>query len=204
MNQNINTQMKIYSSKHALNALSKYDPCKLNLCDTDIGTYICDNFDTMDDSELKKITLKCLNINDCKKILLNYELHTRILTSIDNNNVLTLKEFEKKSINIFNRYQNRAGGFALEDRQWRVHTVLSNRYQVIENEILFENSVPLVDEEDRETNIYLKNIVKLLNTLSKNIVVELREKQRKNSKIINVLIWGTDINQQFLGSESLD
>ena len=50
--------------------------------------------------------------------------------------------------------------------------------------------------DDGETNTYLKYLIKRLNSLSKNIDVELRQKDNDNSKMISLLIWAVDRNKK--------
>lgn len=157
----------------------------------ELATYLHNNFDKMDEVEMGKMLLKCFGINEIKKNLLRFEL---IHYSDQNNKDMTLEEFEKKALKIINRYQWKAGGFLIEDCEWIIHKVDSPRYDVKENELVFENTLDISDIKDDETDFFIKKLVNQLSSLSTNIIVEYSQKYKK-TKIVKLLIWATDENQ---------
>ena len=157
-----------------------------------LAKYIHKNYNNMDEIEMKKVVLKCLDMNDIKKILLLYELKNN--PSIPKQ--MSLNEFKSKVVNIFNKYQSKAGGFLLEDNEWIIHDHTSSRYEVREHELLFENTINTHDMDDNDTNMYLKYLMQKLSSLSENINVELRHKNNHNSKMVNLLIWAIDKNKK--------
>lgn len=166
----------------------------------DLANYIQNNYDTMDTIELYKTALKCLSEHDIRRILLNHEL---IYYKETNNKKMTLDEFGKKAMIILNRYQSKAGGFLLEDNNWRLYkhedtdntntnTNTYRRHEVMKNEIVFENTFDITDFDDLETEVFLKRIVNRLQMIGSNIDVELRFITDEKDKIIYTLIWATD------------
>lgn len=179
--------MKIFNFMHNLDWYSDEDAIDASSEKSkDLAKFIYDNYHKMDDNEMKVIALKCIDIRDIKRILLNYEL-IHLEQKIQK---MTLNEFTVKAMNLLSRYQGKAGGFLLEDNQWTLHRMSSTYYDVKENEILFENTMNKCDMEDQQTNEYLLNILKRLENISENMNIELRFKNR--NKISHILIWVTD------------
>ena len=67
-------------------------------------------------------------------------------------------------------------------------------YEVMENEILFVNTIAVCDEENDELSDYLDCILKRLNSIAENITVELREDH--GSRNNHLLIWATNTTQE--------
>lgn len=160
--------------------------------DTELAEFIFTNYNKMDDNELKVIALKCMDLNDVRRTLLSFELNYYSPSKQDKE--LTLREFKCEAMQLLNRYQCKGGGFMLEDSEWAVHDCNSVKYNVEENELLFENTINLVDKNDYETDNYLDLITNRLNLLSNNIEVEIRQKQHDYEKVISILLWATDKN----------
>jgi len=188
-------EMKKYNLMHLLEKQRNYkneEPNKSQDEKQQLAQYIHKNYNNMDEIEMKTIALKCLDINEIKKTLLFFELQNYICTPKQ----MSLSEFKNETMIIFNKYQSKAGGFLLEDNEWLIHDNTSSRHEVKENELLFENTINAHDMDDGETNTYLKYLIKRLNSLSKNIDVELRQKDNDNSKMISLLIWAVDRNKK--------
>ena len=100
---------------------------------------------------------------------------------------------KKQAFKIINRYHWKAGGFKIEDSEWILHKHDSKLYDVLSNELLFENTLDRSDVDDEETERYMDHLTRHLNYLSKNIEVEYRYKNTKE-KIVRVLVWATDKN----------
>jgi len=189
---NMEKEMKKYNFMHDLDEKAIY--CtnidqKSKKGKQELAEYINKNYNKMDDVEKKLNVLKCLDTNEVNKILLLFELKNYKQTS---QKTMSLEEFKLKAFRIFNRYQSKAGGFLIEDREWIVHDSTSIKHEVELNELLFENTIDPSDVDDIETDAFLKYLVRKLNSIAKNINVELRQKHKK--KIINLLIWVTDKN----------
>ena len=174
-----------------LDKLKNYSCTIENNEDKNLATMICDNFDKLDDLGRRNLLTKCLSNNEINMHLLKFELINK--QNDDPENELTLDEFEKQAFKIINRYHWKAGGFKIEDSEWILHKHDSKSYDVLSNELLFENTLDRSDVDDEETERYMDHLTRHLNYLSKNIEVEYRYKNTKE-KIVRVLIWATDKN----------
>lgn len=153
--------------------------------------YINKNFDKMDEVEMRKLMAHITDIKTVKRELLKYEIkYLKNCTPTS----LNLKQFENKAVKILNRYQHKAGGFRLEDRTWLIHRSTSTEHTVLNNELLFENTLNDRDYDDVDTNLYLKFLTEQLQSLTTNISVELRFKEPEKGHMISVMIWCTDKN----------
>lgn len=154
---------------YELDKLDNYDFCKFMSLSPEMGEYIHKYFDMMNEQELLMIATKCISKNKLKQILLQYELKNWIPLK----KKMTINEFAKIAQKLLHRYQSRAGGFMIEDREWTLHKHGSNKYNLRKNEILFENTLSDDYRTDKETREYLFDIILLLNKLSDNITVSL-------------------------------
>lgn len=154
---------------YELDKLDNYGFCKFTSMSQERGEYIHKNLDMMNEQELLMIISKCISKNRLKQMLLQYELKNWIPPK----KKMTLNEFAKMAHKILYRYQSRAGGFMIEDREWTLHKHGSNKYNLKKNEILFENTLSDDYRTDKETREYLFDIISLLNKLSDNITVSL-------------------------------
>ena len=186
-------EMKKYNFMHALEEKKNYK----NVIDSktkeekqDLAQYIHNNYNKMDEIEMQIIALKCLTPIEIKKILLSYELKN-YECSVPLKK-LSLLEFKCQALNVFNKYQSKAGGFLLEDNQWIVYDSSSTLHEIKENELLFENTIDMCDVDDDETDEYLECIVSKLNLIAKNISVEIRQRKNDGCKAMSFLIWVTD------------
>ena len=133
---------------------------------------IYNNFNNMSFDELVVNSNLCTNEKEHKRRLLTFELKYYKCEPVS----MTLLEFKKRAFAILNRYQSKAGGNRIEDLDWTVYTSdddVEGRV-VMENELLFENSICKCDVDDPDTNKYLNYIVKRLTLLSNDIDVEIR------------------------------
>jgi hypothetical protein len=152
-----------------------------------IANKIRKNFDNLSKDELIKFSNICSSEKEHKSKLLAYELkYYREKTRS-----MTLDQFKDKAIKILTRYQSKAGGFKLEDLDWSIYTIDNSdeEHTIMENELLFENTMCKCDEDDSETNKYLTLIVDQLKSLSDDIEIELRFNYEDN--LIWVWIWIT-------------
>ena len=151
------------------------------------GSGIYDNYDKMNNIDMHDLLLKCIDSNTVWLLLLKYELenYETIPTKY-----MSLEEFKENTLQIFARYQSKAGGFLLEDIDWVVHNSTSTVYDVKENELLFENTLNIIDMDNDDIDNYLFHLIKRLNSLAENIEVDLR--QQLKHKTVHILIWAND------------
>jgi hypothetical protein len=191
----IETEMKRYNTEHKLETLKNYNLflSKDNIDKRlELAKYIHDNYNTMDDIEMQTMLTKCLDIHKIKSLLLQYELENYEEEELKK--YMSLDEFKKKALYIFTRYQCKAGGFLMEDSEWIIHDKTTTNYDVKENELLFENTINIIDVNNNEIDTYLFYIIKRLTSLSENIDVELR--QQVKNKTVHLLIWVTDMTKE--------
>jgi hypothetical protein len=181
--ENLKKQMSQYNNLHKIDTERNYgyDTTKGN---TDLAKIIHDNYDDMNDDELKYLAIKCMSKKKIRKDLLEYEIKYYNPSPED----FTLEEFIKQATRIINRYQSKAGGFLIEDMKWILHRSDSYEYSVKSNEVLFENSINKLNIYDKETNTFLKRLVNRLNNLATNIVVNLQQSDPEDG-VIWLQIW---------------
>lgn len=185
----IETDMRRYNTQHVITACSNYG-IKLEHTDkSHLANYIHDNFDTMDDYEVRHIAYRCLTTNQLKSIVLNHELTHLEYESEEH---MSLQTVAQKVIELLQRYQWRAGGYKIEDPQWSLYAHTSKDRHVEENEILLENTIDRDFSMDLETLDFLNKIVRLANQLAHNIYCELRFKDVREDRLSYIYIWLCD------------
>ncbi len=145
------------------------------------------NFDKLTNEELVEMANICRTENEHKRKLLCFELkYFR-----EKPRSMTLEEFKENAIRILKRYQSKAGGFKIEDSEWLIYSVadVDDNHLVMDNELLFENSICKCDEDDIETNRYLDMIIDRLNSLSNEIDVDLHFNYLDS--LVWIRIWAT-------------
>ena len=133
----------------------------------------------LSDEDIKSIYTEIVPVSVMKKKLLELEFNNM---KIKTEKKMTLEIFDKQAQQIFNRYQCKAGGQLFEDYQWIVHRKGSKNYRVQENEVFYENSIPLKYATDQSTKNYLERLIKILDSLAENINVRFRDYYRDDLK----------------------
>lgn len=183
--------MQNYKHLHMLESQCKYDENHSNIKNTLYADYIHKNFHKMDETEMRLLACKILSEKQVKQILLNYELVNYVNHKKRN---MTLDDFIKYFNNTIDKFQWKSGGFHLEDRQWYVYTYGSQEHtleNLKENQVLFENSVDLLDANDLETQNYLENLTKYLSNASDNIELDFKCSNKFSKSILFVQIIAT-------------
>ncbi len=177
-------ELKKYNNLQQLDNNCNKPSCGLSIEERrDLARYIHKNYDKMDESEMKHIVTKCLDLNTIKSILMSFEFSYYNTKPTD----MTLDKFIVRAMSMFDRYQSKVGGFLIEDKKWVIHKSDSKYFTVSENGILFQNTIDVLDNNDYGTNEYLNKLVSKLNKLSTNINVKLEFLEKK--KITYVLLW---------------
>lgn len=114
-----------------------------------------------DDDELLKIYSKIAKREDLQENILQYELSNSLFQEIKD--VLEMKIFMEKYLM---RYSILTKKSQLEDEIWTCHTKESKKYELENEEILFENSLKNVHKYDKVTTQYL---IDLLNFFKRHI-----------------------------------
>lgn len=187
-------EMKAYNLLHKLEYYNNFDvnvSTKSKKEKEELATYIHDNYNKMDEVEMKLIALKCMDINKIKNILLSFELDNYKVKPSTN---ISLDQYVNEAFKIIIRYQHKGGGFLLEDAEWKVYRSGSSEYEVEENEVLFVNTLDKSDIDNEATDIFLRKLSKRLNMISKNINIEMRQMYDHGDKVARILLWATDKN----------
>lgn len=151
-----------------------------------LARYINEHFNDMKLNDMIKLLQQCMTEKQIKKTLLEFEFkYIDVIKPRD----LDLDEFVGNALKILKRYQCKAGGYYIEDTDWIVHRKDSVKYDVKNNEVLFENSVDKIDFLDNETQYFIKRIASILNGLSNDIDVDYDFSESKEDGITWVLIW---------------
>lgn len=150
----------------------------------DTAEQIHQYFDKMTNEEMKTWVVKCLTPNQMKKILLQHELN--YYTARKQN--MDLKQFCVDAQKILDRYQYRAGGFQFEDSKWLLHDYTSKQYHILQNEIVFENTVCKDDIKNPEIINFIGLLLKQLNNISNYVNVKLHWYYAKRDMIYYALL----------------
>lgn len=164
------------------NNIMEYDSHKKR----ELAQFLHDNYNRLDNEELKYILPKYLNPTDIRRILLDFEL--KYYKPPKPKNPISIPEFLKYAKYIFTRYQGKAGGYLLEDLEWAVYAEGDSKYDVNPNELVLENTMDISDYSNNELEDYLDNISVLLESLGTNIRTKVTYKERESDRIIYVLI----------------
>jgi len=159
--QNFKTNAKI-TRKNKIAALPQ---------NADISATIHDNLKTMSSDEKIIILKKIISNELIDNILLTYALNN---VEIETKDVMSLDEFMKAASDILIKYHPKAGGHYFDDDEWALYTCKNdsnNDYILEDGECIFENTIPYVYYTNEETQNFIKNIIKILNKLAKNIAV---------------------------------
>ena len=213
-NNSNDNEMKLYNLFHHLESEKNYMQKSLmtkkqQLYSQELAKHIHVNYDKMDKEELKYLAIKCLTEKDFRRILLDYELtHYHDEDEISKNKDMSLKEFIKNGIEILNKYQGKAGGFYMDNYEWKVYDYnsISNidynnkfdkhkyQYNIYKNEAVFENTTSIYDSYDEHTIKYIDKLIEKLESLSKNIKIDLEVRKDRKNKTAYILIWAIDDN----------
>jgi hypothetical protein len=177
---NSGKEVKIYNNLQQLDSIHDTDHLKDDHIQS-LAKYIHDNYDTMDELEMRSVAMKCLELNEIRDILLTFEFNNYESHSIE----MTIEKFIKIALRMFKKY-HRISEY-LEDSDWIVHRSDSPHFEVGINEVTFQNTVDNADNEDSELNNYLYKMVEKLDNIASNIDVSLEMIEKK--KITYVLIW---------------
>lgn len=137
------------------------------------NVYIAKNSDSIADylyNNMNKMNLE-EKINVYKKISnetkINYELlKFELLHYEPTHKIESFEPLIKEIKHLLTRYHWRAGGFLLEDNCWNLHLKGSKKYDLLENEAIFDNSIDESNEHDTETFQFIKHLNKLFSKLS--------------------------------------
>lgn len=127
-------------------------------------------------------------------ILLTYAFSNLEINTVDN---MSMKEFIKQATNILVKYYPKTGGEYFDDDYWTLYThenTKPNDYILEAGECIFENTISYPYYANDETLRFLKNLVKNLNRLAKNIQVREKKMYIKSEHSIVVHICAVDKN----------
>lgn len=164
-NKNILNRMKIYANKYKIEKdnINIYEDKK----DFDLADYIHINLHKMDYNEKILYYKKFLTENKINKKLLKYELYNyKPKNKINNFNNLIL--FIKK---ILNRYSILTQNSELEDVKWTLYLKNNKKYNLKENEAIFDNSIHDNNVNSIKVKNYIKQIINLISNSTDNFKI---------------------------------
>lgn len=132
---------------------------------------------SLSDKDIKSVYTEVVPVSVMKKKLLELEFNN---IKINTKKEMKLDEFMKRAEQIFDRYQCKAGGQLFEDYEWICHKKGSEHYRVRNNEVFYENSIPLKYAMDQSTKDYLSRLIEILNSLAENVNVRSRNYYKDN------------------------
>jgi hypothetical protein len=142
------------------------------------------NVHKMNTEEQKLMLGKLFSPERIRYELLRYELKYYKDEIVIN----TFDEFLIATKSILDRYQGKAGGLVMEDNDWGMHTSKSEKYALLRDEVVFDNSIKQLNMNDYETLFYLKMLVNRLKCLSNKVIVKYKLANDKDNKICWVII----------------
>ena len=182
-----------YNLMYKNDLYKKYLPSKIiNDKNSDTALQINKNFDNMSDNNRKQYLLNCMTKIDIERELLRYELFNLNNKEDKYDELESFISFSKK---VLLRYQWKAGGFDIEDDEWELYRTNFKDYIVNENCAYFENTVDIHIAKEPETDIFMNNIVRILNNASSVIRVEYLKNTDKKNSIIWIYLKISDITK---------
>jgi len=184
--------MNKYNILSLIDNNSNYGTKEEDLGNPELAEYINKNYDKMTPEEMKYCAIKCLSNKDIRRILLTYEFDNIDIKPVKH---MTLDVFIKKTETILNRYQHKVGGFDFEDNRWIFHREGSKDYPVNEYTAIVENSISIVDIDNKNTEVYLDRLNQILNNIADNIDVDMEHQYNYKDKIVWVQLLILDKNK---------
>lgn len=187
-------KIKLHNYLHQIDDAGKYcdKPMSENNNNKELAELIHKNYSSMTPEELKTIALKCLSEINLRHILLKYEITNLQSEPLD----IGLNEFSVIAKKLLLRYHGKAGGFNFGEQHWTEHTKTSRKFDLFDDEILYENTLDESKRLDTDTKEYLRNILHVLNNISTNVKVSLHYKFKERDKIYIVMLKCKEINRK--------
>lgn len=173
LNMNISDQINEYNNKFNKYKNKKY--CNNIDGDNKLAEQIYNEYNNND---IKTLFDNIISENFIRHNLLKYELHNYIPLKKE----MSMAELLDIIYNYIDRYQFKAGGFLLEDFKWKLYLPTDSKYNLLENQLLLENSTTEYGSYNNETKEYLDKLIQLINNTS-NI------KSKYKFKYTNNIVW---------------
>lgn len=194
--QKKNREMSYLNRLYKLDDYSHYEQDEYNKENTDeISKYIHTNFKKMNHTEKCKLLMKCLSEHKIDKELLLYEME---YYKPKKDNTINLNQYAQYAQKLLSRYQWKAGGFKIEDKEWEIYTPDNQtKYHVKNNQLLMENSIARGNEKHKDFNQFMDNIVRILSNVSDNISVNYKCYECKKDSIVWIILKFVDTRIQY-------
>src|SRR5437868_7601910 len=167
---------------YILNHSKRYSTVKINnYVKNDLISDI-DVISNIKNIDLDKAVLLCLTDQEKRNIISKYEMNHY---KVDTKEFITLDEFKNKFYKIVKQFQWKAGGYELEDESW--YYVKNSDWQ-----LTFTTTVHGCDKESQQLDFYLYNLIKILSSLAKNILVDITFDDEKYRNIIEIILTISD------------
>jgi hypothetical protein len=147
---------------------------------------IHDILNNISDNELIELYNKLINPRYIRKKILLYDLENY---TPQNNETITKNDFLTYVIQLLKYYNDLFIEF-YEDNIWIIHDKSSIKYPLKENEIVFENSISLVENSSYNDRgeYYIKLIRNKLNKISSKIHISTKIIEDNNNEICWILL----------------
>jgi hypothetical protein len=147
--------------------------------------FLFKNSDHEANNVLVDLFVKCYGMTYIKHKLIQYEIkHLKL-----NFETISREELIELVNTILLRYKNESFRLGLEDSIWKFHDLTINtnikRYDLKENEILFENSIPIALSEGKEFIDFIEH----LTTLFQSISIKIKVKNIMIDDPIHSIVW---------------
>jgi len=117
----------------------------------DLINCIHNGFSTISNKNKKKIIKNILTDEYINELILKYEFFNYTPNEAEQN-IESLKNILNDELKKYTFLSK------MESNDWLIHDLTSSKYELVENEILFENSIQSVDIHDIETLDFLKQL----------------------------------------------
>lgn len=205
--QKIGDDIKKYNTLHQIYAYKNYDNFNVakkkmsSTYETELANYLHDNYDYMSKEEMCHMLIKCLNIIQVKKLLLEFEFYNYRPTPVA---YMSFSEYIPICRKLLVRYQSKAAGFDLDDTEWRLYTHdVKNDYDLDSNEIIFENTINYKDNDKDENIGFFVRLENILDNIAENMDVKVTYLETdKDDKIYVVIINVRDLTMKMTQNNS--
>lgn len=141
-------------------------------------------FNTITPNNKHELCKNILTEHKLNKILLKYEFRNYIPSSSNRN----INEMNDYIVFLLNKYHQQVGKNKLEDDEWIKHTHKSTKYELSNNELIFENSILYKNKYCRKTDYFLSTLTNIMRNYASNFKTKFFYLSDQNPDILWVVI----------------
>lgn len=177
---------KILELRYCIDSHEKYTTL-ITKCDNqmyNLAEHIEKYYNSMTKEEMKAVVSKIMTEKDLRRFLMEYEMKNLNIETKD----ISIEMFRKIAQAKLDRYHYKAGGFCFGNNKWICHDSTSDQYFVDEAAIVFENTLHENYFYDEKAIDFVKDILVILNKISKNIKTTLHWRYSDRDKMYWILL----------------